>query len=368
MAFVPIDKLKEGMMLDKDVFLYDHNNKKIPMLKSGQILTQSYINKLIGFEVFGAYISSDGSEDTEKDELFSGPAPVKQELKEEAVSVVKQVYKTFNKSVSDIDEDNIKQTMDVSKELVQALNDKEVKLSIGNLRLYDDYTYNHSLGVAMLSIVIGISLNMKPSELQELGFCGLLHDIGKVSIPQGIIMKYEKLTPEEFELVKQHPVQGAKFFSKQKLVSKRIYEGILTHHEKYDGTGYPNKIRGKGIPLFGRIIAVADVYDALTSVRPYRQSSSAREAIEYIMGSSGSAFDIDIVKAFLRSVAPYPIGSCVKLSNGQLGVIVAQNELQPLRPIIRLFSQPNVLLDLYGQHDLQNVTIENAGNISPDQL
>ena len=115
--------------------------------------------------------------------------------------------------------------------------------------------------------------------------------------------------------------------------------------------------------MFGRIISVADVFDALTSKRPYREPSTASEAIEYLMGGSGSFFDIKIVKAFLNKVAPYPIGSCVKLSNGDIAIIVKQNKINPLRPIVRLFDRPDIMLNLYSEKSLQNLVIENVCDI-----
>jgi HD-GYP domain len=363
MTFIPIKKLKAGMTLDGDVYQYDYQTCKVAMLRSGQVLTQSYIDRLDALEILGAYINSD------KKENSPAPSPISDDLKHEAVTVVKRVYKMFDETDANITAINLKQTMAVSKKLVHALkNDKGVKLSIENLKLYDDYTYNHSLGVSMLSIVIGMSMKLKINDLYELGFCALLHDIGKMGVPIEIISKPARLTPEEFDIVKTHPAKGAEFYSKQHSPNGRILEGILTHHEKYDGTGYPEGKRADEIPLFGRIISIADVYDALTSSRPYRQPSPPPEAIEYIMGSSGSAFDLDIVLAFLKKVTPYPIGSCVKLSNGQIAIIVKQNELHPLRPVIRILSQTNSICDLYNQRDMQNVVIENICNITANDF
>ena len=364
MTFVPIDKLVVGMMLDRDVYLYDCKTSKIVMLKSGQILTQAYINRLGEMGLLGAYIHS-----FDKKEFFDSKSPISPELKLKAISSVQRVFEMFNQSAQNINVSSINKTMEVSKELVNVLkNNDEAKLSIENLKLYDDYTYNHSFGVSVLSIAIGISLNLQTNDLYELGFCALLHDIGKMAVPIEIISKPAKLTNEEFEIVKQHPAEGAEFFSKHNLSNPRICAGVLSHHEKYDGSGYPNGLLGEEIPLFGRIISVADVYDALTSARPYRQPSSSPEAIEYIMGSSGSAFDINIVLAFLKKVSPYQIGSCVRLSDGQIAIIVSQNELNPLRPVIRLINQPDVALDLYKQRDIQNVVIDDICNISAVQL
>lgn len=365
MTFVPIDQLEEGMMLDRDVYLYDYTTSKIAMLRSGQILTQSYIHKLDELQVLGAYIHTD--ENKELVNKFS--SPIKKELKQEAISSVQRVFEMFDKSAQNININCINQTMEVSKKLVNTLkSNNEVKLSIDNLKLYDDYTYNHSFGVSVLSIAIGLSLNLRTGDLYDLGFCALLHDIGKMAVPIEIISKPARLTDEEFKIVQQHPAKGAEFFLNHHLASKKVCAGVLSHHEKFNGTGYPNGLKGDQIPLYGRIISVADVYDALTSIRPYRNPSSPAEAIEYIMGSSGSAFDVSIVEAFLKKVSPYPIGSCVRLSNGEIAIIVEQNDFHPLRPVVRLFSNPEKTLDLYREREFQNIVIDNICNITTSQL
>lgn len=351
-------------MLDRDVYLYDYKTCKVAMLRSGQVLTSSYIAKLNQLNVLGAYIYT-GGKDSDLEEINS---PISHELKEEAVSSVQQVFTMFNHTAHQININCINQTMEVSKKLVNAMkSNREAKLSIASLKLYDDYTYNHSFGVSILSIAIGLSLGLKTSELYDLGFCALLHDIGKMDIPIGIIAKPAKLTKDEFEIVKTHPEKGAEFFLKHRLASQKICEGVLTHHEKIDGTGYPRGLKGKQIPLFGRIISVADVYDALTSVRPYRKPSPPAEAIEYIMGGCENAFDISIVEAFLKKVSPYPVGSCVKLSDGEIAIVVEQNESHPLRPCVSLFQKSDQVLDLYRERNLQHITIDGVCNIAADE-
>ncbi len=334
------------------------------MLKTGAILTQDNIQKLREFGIPGVYINSINNENINaKAPNYIRPI-IKKELRQEAISSVKKVYDMFNQAAQKINISSINQTMIVSKKIVNALkSNAEAKISIAKLKLYDDYTYNHSLDVSILSIAIGIELGLETEELYDLGLCALLHDIGKMAVPIDIISKPAKLTNEEFCVVKQHPIKGAEFFKKHKLVANKIYQGVLTHHEKFDGTGYPNGLSGEDIPLFGRIISVADVFDALTSKRPYREPSTASEAIEYLMGGSGSSFDIKIVKAFLNKVAPYPIGSCVKLSNGDIAIIVKQNDINPLRPIVRLFDRPDIMLNLYSEKSLQNLVIENVCDI-----
>jgi HD-GYP domain-containing protein (c-di-GMP phosphodiesterase class II) len=362
MTFVPIEKLEVGMVLDRDVYLYDYKTTKMAMLKSGQVLTQSYINRLEELNILGAYIR-------EQKDMPNVVPSIQPELRQETVSTVQRVFDMFDRTSQNINISSINQTMEVSKKLVNALkNNKEAKISIENLRTYDDYTYNHSFGVSVLSIAIGISLGLKTNDLYELGFCALLHDIGKMAVPIEIISKPAKLTYDEFEIVKKHPAKGAEFFIKNNFANRRICAGVLTHHEKYDGSGYPNGLRGDKIPLFGRIISIADVYDALTSVRPYRSPSSPPEAIEYIMGACGNMFDVDIVEAFLKKISPYPIGSCVKLSNGQVAIVVEQNDSHPLRPVVRIINHEDSVLDLYKQREMQNIVIDGVCNISASPL
>lgn len=364
MTFIPICRLKSGMILDRDVYLFNSITSKMIMLKAGANLTQDNIQRLREFGIPGVYINSINNENINaKAPSYIKPI-IKKELRQEAISSVKKVYDMFNQAAQKINISSINQTMIVSKKIVNALkSNTEAKICIANLKLYDDYTYNHSLDVSILSIAIGIELGLETEELYDLGLCALLHDIGKMAVPIDIISKPARLTDEEFCIIKQHPAKGAEFFKKHKLVSNKIYQGVLTHHEKFDGTGYPNGLSGEDIPLFGRIISVADVFDALTSKRPYREPSTASEAIEYIMGGSGSFFDIKIVKAFLNKVAPYPIGSCVKLSNGDIAIIVKQNDINPLRPIVRLFDRPDIMLNLYSEKSLQNLVIENICDI-----
>lgn len=177
-----------------------------------------------------------------------------------------------------------------------------------DLKAFNDYTYYHSVNVAVLSIVVGVSLGLNKNELYKLGLGALLHDIGKVFIPKEILEKKSKLDDEEFEQIQQHSLKGSNYLKEKWDIPIESTIAILNHHEKYDGSGYPLKLKSKKISLFGRIVAVADVFDALTSNRPYRVTFSPSDAMEYIMGGSGTQFDPKIVSAFAKSIVPYPEG------------------------------------------------------------
>lgn len=366
MTFISINQLQAGMALDRDVYMYDYKTSKIAMLRAGGILTQSYIERLGQMGILGVYVQS-AEDEYDANEVYTSIKPT---LKREAISGIHSAFETFNHNTAqNVHVNSINQTVEISRKLVDTLiNDSRVSLNVTDLKLYDDYTYNHSLGVTILSIAIGLSLAFSRKELYDLALCGLLHDIGKMAVPIEIISKPARLTTEEYEIMKRHAARGAQFLLNHDLANKKVCGGVLTHHERFDGTGYPNGLSGENIPLFGRIISVADVYDALTSARPYREPSTAPEAIEYIMGGSGKIFDIRVVTAFLKRVSPYPVGCCVKLSNGKTAIVVRQNEFNPLRPVIRLFDQPKVPLDLYYQRELQNIVISNICKVTVDPI
>ena len=166
---------------------------------------------------------------------------------------------------------------------------------IAVIKNYDIYTYHHSLSVASLSLAIGIELKLDDRQLEHLVLCALLHDIGKTLIPLGVLNKSNPLTTDEFALVKSHVEKGSQYL-KEHLHDEDILRGVLYHHEKYDGSGYPHGLRGKEIPLFSRIISVVDVYDALTSLRPYRKPVPFMAAANFIMYEMKNSFDSEIVK------------------------------------------------------------------------
>ena len=233
-------------------------------------------------------------------------------------------------------------------------------LNMIDLRTYDDCTYKHSLRVALISVYMGVVMELNNVDLFQLALSGVLHDIGKMSISKDILNKQGKLTDTEFEEIKKHPSEGVALAESLYHCQPQVLSGIMCHHEKYDGTGYPNGLKGCAIPLFGRIIALADVYDALTSVRPYRKPCFPNEAIEYIMGSAEQQFDLALIKEFLKVVAAYPDGTIVRLSNGEEAVVIKNHTGNMMRPTVRLLRTAKTI-DLYNDTSAYNITIESMG-------
>ncbi|MFA9381982.1 MAG: HD-GYP domain-containing protein, partial [Acetanaerobacterium sp.] len=287
---------------------------------------------------------------------------IDEELKVKAVAGIKQLYVNFKGMSDAMVIKQIDSIGTITENLIEDISENsQYMTNIIDLKMYDDYTYHHSLSVAVLSIAMGISLGFNNTWLYELGLCAMLHDIGKLDVPLEILNKPGRLTPQEYAVVKLHPLYGANYFKGKNMIPIATYDGILSHHEKYDGTGYPFGIAGRDIPDFARILIIADVYDALTSNRPYRRPNLPSEAIEYIMGGVGTFFDEKYVRVFLRKVAPYPVGTCVRLSTGIIGIVTKNHESQPLRPVVRNADDEKIVYDLLGDPDLRSVVVAGLG-------
>lgn len=353
MLYLQTENLMNGMNLARDLHFFDVATKQPVVLRAGKSITGEDIGLLRRANIDGAYVLN-----VAKSVRFSGS--VNDEIREEAVKDIERIAEIFAKNPNDIRREDIDHAGETAFKLIDSIHgSSDILVNIDNLKAYDDYTFHHSLCVAVLSIAIGMELGFNDKRQMELGLCGMLHDIGKTHIPVDIITKPDKLTADEFNIVKQHPVEAAEIIFKKGIISNDVYSGILSHHERFDGSGYPNHLAGKSIPIFGRILAVADVFDALTSSRSYRTASTPSEAVEYIMGGMGTHFDEEIVKAFLKKVAPYPIGTVVLLNTGERAVVLQNNLTWPLRPVLASLDKEAVY-DLYNDHRLLKVVIVKA--------
>ena len=191
------------------------------------------------------------------------------------------------------------------------------------------------------------------SKLMELGMGVMLHDVGKIKIPENILNKKGKLTPEEYEIIKKHSKFGFEILRRTHDLSLLSAHIAFQHQERWDGSGYPRGLKETQIHEYGRIAAIADVYDALTSKRIYRTAKQPYEAYEYMVAKSGSEFEPSLInKVFKRCIAPYPTGTGVRLSNGQRGNIVRQNPEFPTRPFVRITHQRESRLSMPIEYNL----------------
>lgn len=312
MRYVSIDDAKPGMCLAYD--LYDSQGRTV--IGGGSELTENYISRLKDFGFAAVYIDDEISKDIEIENVI--PPELRQ---------------AGEQSVKNCDVDRI---AEVAKEIVATIiADGLVSLDMADLRSYDDYTYAHSVNVAVLCCALGIGLEMSERDLENLTTTALLHDLGKLTIPKEILNKPGRLTQEEYALIKTHPIKSYELLADSYNISAHVKQAVLLHHENYDGSGYPHGLYGDEQSIFVRVLHVCDVYDALTSKRPYKDGYCPSEAAEYLMGACGIMFDRYVVEKFLQIVPLYPKGTEVNLSDGSKAIVVENSGKHNLRPIVR---------------------------------
>jgi HD-GYP domain-containing protein (c-di-GMP phosphodiesterase class II) len=209
-------------------------------------------------------------------------------------------------------------------------------ISLVRLKTVDDYTYMHSVAVCALMTALGKELKLSETEVKQAGLAGLMHDMGKAGIPLQILNKPGSLTDNEFDVIRQHPQLGHDMLVKANIADTVTLDVCLHHHEKVDGSGYPEHLSGDQMTIFAKMGAICDVYDAVTSTRAYKPAWEPGMALKR-MASWGGHFDPEVFKAFVKSLGIYPIGTVVMLKSGRLAVVVKQTPDSLLKPVVKAF-------------------------------
>lgn len=326
MRYVKAEHLETGMVLVYS--LYDNNEKVL--LKANRKLTQNYINRIQQMDIMGLYVFED-------DEITTHTPTVSEQTRLKAIKSLKRL--------------NIDDCIFIANNIVEEIRESESMIvETINLSSYDNYTYTHSVNVDILSVILGVACGLRDDELKKLSQAALLHDIGKTCVPIEILNKPGKLTEEEFAEVKNHARYGYNMLKDHHDISSVTRNAILSHHENEDGSGYPRGLTSEKIHLFAKIIHIADVYDALTTKRVYKDAMNPADALEYLMGNAEKLFDKELVSTFMEYIAPYPLGVQVELSTGQTALVVKNNRAMLSRPMVRL--DGGAIIDLYDRLDI----------------
>jgi putative nucleotidyltransferase with HDIG domain len=258
----------------------------------------------------------------------------------QAADLRKNTRKTIDKLFGDIRMGfavDTEQAREVVHELVESVaEDADAALWLTNLKNVHDYTAQHCMNVSVLSVVFGKHLGFTKDQLKLIGLGALLHDIGKMNTPPEILDKPGKLTPEEFEIIKRHPVDGHAAMEQTGKVPQQALQVIKHHHERLSGRGYPDGLKGDQISTAVLIVAIADVYDAITSDRVYHDGIPAYEALRALYKIAPSEFGKPLMEEFIRCMGVYPIGSVVELATGDIGVVMTSDPSNRLRPVVLL--------------------------------
>ncbi|MCY6355185.1 HD-GYP domain-containing protein [Clostridium sp. ZS2-4] len=343
MRVVPIECIKEGAYLAKTIF--DDNGRVL--LREGVQLNQNLLRKIKRIKIFSLYINDEYSKVEVAD-------VIKPEIRQKSIKILKESFSSLEKYNINFNPTKSKKALlkereeyfnsinQIAEELLdEILSKKNIMINLVDIKSMDNYTYQHCVNVAVLSLILGVQLQLKKSELLDLCVGALLHDIGKIFIPKPILNKPTPLTSEEFQIIKEHTTKGYDYLKGSLDLSSPSRVIVLHHHEKVDGSGYPEGRANERISKLSKIVSISDVYDALTSDRPYRRALSPNEAVEYILGSGQTQFDYKMVKAFAEVIIPYPEGSLVKLSNDDIALVQKIYPNFPLRPDVKIIKSKN---------------------------
>lgn len=335
-TFVRTRQLQPGMIIDQSIV---DRTGRILIARNTE-LDDYLIESLLKLGITSIYIR-EGEEDPEED------TPISPQTLEtiEKLKVPDRAKVTLNESVKKRVSEGIQYlysntasneftdaAQNIAGDLMKSIMDNDaIAVDIGTLKISDEYTFKHSVDVATMAMIVARKHGMSEHDVHEIGISGLLHDVGKSKIPNEILNKAGRLDEDEFAFMKQHSLFGYQILKEKDTISQEIALGVLQHHEKISGLGYPIGLSGDKICPYAKILSVVDVYDALVTERPYKKAFSQRDAIEIIM-SMTTDLDISVIESFLNSIILYPVGCTVELSNGEKARVVENDPNYILRP------------------------------------
>lgn len=319
---IPYAELQPGQRLQKTI--YDTDGRLL--LSAGTVLTDRHLQLMREWGLDRVPVTGEWPDQRED---ATAVHTLDAQLQGEMLTAISEVFTSIAEDKA-LDLERLASCAPILVEEVTA--HANVTLDLAGLRRMDNYTFMHSLAVAVLAVAAGVELGLNRDQLLELSLAGALHDIGKLRVPLQVLNKPGKLDEREWQLMKRHPRLGAELLDQHSGLSTSILQGVYQHHERADGSGYPHHLERSDISLYGRIIAVADFYDAMTSDRVYRPGTAPHLAVEQLIGESLVFYDWSTVRSFIRSLAVYPVGSQVVMDNGEVGRVISYDREVPYRP------------------------------------
>ena len=321
-----VDSLKISNVLSKSIY----SSQGRVLLGRGVRLTPLYIGKLKDMGISIVYIEDDRFNDVVIDDVIS------EEHRREAMQIIQSSTQAVRLG-RDFDGFQLKSF--VGKVVEEIMFQKDILVSMMEMRSRDNYAFSHSVNVCVLAIVLGKAMLLDREKLQSLAIGALLHDIGKIHFDEAFLQKTEFFTAADVELIKTHTTLGFEDLRKKKEFNLAIAHIAFQHHEAADGSGYPRGLKEGEIHPLAEIVGLVDLYDRLISDHSGIKRVMPHIACEILMGHAGRSFPLELVRMFLKNIAAYPTGAMVKLNNGEVGVVVDQNLSMPSRPIIRVFGE-----------------------------
>ncbi|MBH1941874.1 HD-GYP domain-containing protein [Mobilitalea sibirica] len=343
------DQAESGMVVATDV--YTPNNQLI--IPKGTKLDERMITRLRFYNIYGLFVyKSDSETEEQKDESYIEMLRSTVEFKKfnrTYVETVNNVEDSFNQVINGSSEFDVDTLLaDTDRILREGRNGAHIFEMLHGIRDYDDLTFVHSLNVSLICSIFAGWLKLSKEDSRVLAMAGLLHDIGKMLVPKEIITKADKLSGDEYEIIKTHSIKGYQVLKDQP-IDIRVKYAALMHHERCDGSGYPNGFKANQIEEFSKIIAIADVYDAMTSNRRYRKAICPFDVVENFERDGFLKYDPGYLMVFMERIVNSYMHNIVRLSDGREGEVIMINKLALSRPVIRVGSK---FVDLSKEHSL----------------
>ena len=345
MRYLPTSKLTPGMALGQNI--YDGSGRVL--LEKHLLLTEEAISNLEFMGFPGIYIDDDFTRGIEIQQVLNP------QVRSQALKVIHDLFSfDYEANIPPVAEIKLKKTIESVVEDI--LNNGDIMLNVLDIKNYNDYIFFHSVNVAMLSVIVGARYGLEKKQLFQLTTAAMLHDIGKKFVDVDTITGGIEQVKAEQEQLRQHPKLGAEFLKCNYNFPPIVVQSVLTHHEAYNGKGYPEKRAGEEIPIYARIIRMTDCYDILTSKHPSKPALSPSDTVKYLMSQAGGEFDPNLVEVFIKKIAVYPVGCEVVLSDGRHAVVVQNFERFPLRPLVKMLNN-GALVNLRDDAECRNITI-----------